>query len=528
MRKTGILCILVLLLAAVGAGSAFGADPAWKKDTSPITFDVYFNASWFAEPWGKGDSTTSYVTKKTGVSINYIAPTGNETEKVNTLIASGALPDFFMVGYWEPGYRQAIEGKLVYALNALADKYDPWFYQVHPQSIRGWYTQDDGNVYGIPNFAYAPEKATGSVKMYSNKTFLVRKDMYEALGRPDMRTPEGFLAALKAAKDRFPTVDGLPLIPFGCHEFTDAGNDSFQGFLQDQLAVPRQADGKLFDRFSSPEYVRWMKTFRKANELGLVSKDIFIDKRAQMGEKMTQGRYFSMMYQWTDLQTENQNRYTADPNSVYVAIEGPRDAKLDKPQLAGSGSLAGWMVTMISTKVRNPARAIAFLDYAFSEEGQKDMYLGQKGVTWDTINGRDQLLPAVRDLQARDKNEFRQRYLCAGELWTWYDPYTVAKWELPTLPPNDQPKDWTTKYAVSVAAFDDLDPATDSPEGIIKKKLDDKWGVLLPQLILARSDAEFDTLWNGWLSDRKTMGWDKLFAFQQTQYQDHKKKLGLQ
>jgi putative aldouronate transport system substrate-binding protein len=541
MNRTAVRILVALLLVAAVVGSAFGegqqtketptakpgAGPAWKKDTSPITFDVYFNASWFAEPWGKGDSTTAYITKKTGVSINYIAPTGNEAEKVNTMIASGTLPDFFMVAWYDAGYRQAIEGKLVLPLNKLADQYDPWFYEVHPQSIRGWYTMDDGNIYGIPNFAYPPEKATGNVKMYSNKTFLVRKDMYEALGKPDLRTPEGFLAALKAAKEKFPTVNGQPLIPFGCHEFTDAGNDSFQSFLQDQLAIPRAADGRLYDRFSSPDYLRWMKTFRMANEMGLVSKDIFIDKRAQMEEKMAQGRYFSMMYQWTDLQTQNGNRYNTDPNSVYIAVDGPRNAKLAAPTLAGSGGLAGWEVTMISSKVRNAARAIAFLDYLFSPEGQQDQYLGEKGVSWDTIDGRDQIKPDVLALQLKDKNAFRARYLCAGELWTWFDPYSAAKWEFAALPPNDQPKNWTTKYAVTVAAFDDLDPAAGSAEGIIQKKLADKWGVLLPQLILAKSDAEFDTLWNGWIAERKALGWDKVIAFQQTRYLDHVKKLGL-
>jgi putative aldouronate transport system substrate-binding protein len=182
---------------------------------------------------------------------------------------------------------------------------------------------------------------------------------------------------------------------------------------------------------------------------------------------------------------------------------------------------------MISSKVKNAARAIAFLDYLFSPEGQQDQYLGEKGVTWDTIDGRDQIKPDILALQQSDKNAFRAKYLCAGELWTWFDPYSAAKWEFAALPPNDQPKLWTTKYAVSVAAFDDLDPAAGSAEGVIQKKISDKWGVLLPQLILAKSDAEFDTLWNGWIAERKALGWDNLIAFQQARYQDHVKKLGL-
>ena len=49
----------------------------------------------------------------------------------------------------------------------------------------------------------------------SNQVYMVRKDMYEALGKPDMTTPEGFVNTLVAAKEKFPDVDGSPLIPLG-------------------------------------------------------------------------------------------------------------------------------------------------------------------------------------------------------------------------------------------------------------------------------------------------------------------------
>ncbi len=59
---------------------------------------------------------------------------------------------------------------------------------------------------------------------------------------------------------------------------------------------------------------------------------------------------------------------------------------------------------------------------------------------------------------------------------------------------------------------DDLDPATDSPEGIIKKKIDDRWGAVLPQLILAKTDADFDSLLRSFLADRAALGYDRLMV----------------
>ncbi|MBJ8193633.1 ABC transporter substrate-binding protein, partial [Bacillus cereus] len=84
--------------------------------------------------------------------------------------------------------------------------------------------------------------------------------------------------------------------------------------------------------------IRWLKTFRQANEQGLIAKDVFIDKRPQMEEKVAQGRYFAMLYQRSDFATQQVMLYAKDPNSVYIAVDGPSNSKLDPPTLAGPGS----------------------------------------------------------------------------------------------------------------------------------------------------------------------------------------------
>lgn len=91
--------------AATPAPAASADEPGWKSDTSPITFDWYLNFAWFPNKWGV-DPTSQYVTKKTGVNLNFIVPAGNENEKLNTLIASGKLPDFITLGFWEDAIKK--------------------------------------------------------------------------------------------------------------------------------------------------------------------------------------------------------------------------------------------------------------------------------------------------------------------------------------------------------------------------------------------------------------------------------------
>lgn len=499
-------------------------EPGWKQDKSPITFDWYVNFSWFTGKWGD-DAVSKYVTDKTGVSVNFISPAGNEAEKMNTMIASGQLPDFITLGWWEDAVKKMIEGKLVLPLNELADQYDPYFVKVSDPTKIEWYKQEDGNTYGYPNASSSPKDFEKYKDLKpSNQTFLVRKDMYEAIGSPDMSTPEGFLKALEAAKEKYPTVNGAPLIPFGLNEFTDVGNTSLEGYLQNFLAIPMEKDGKLYDRTKDPEYLRWLKTFRLANEKGLLAKDIFIDKRPQMEEKISQGRYFAMLYQRSDLAAQEQALYAKDPNSVYIAVDGPKNSSGDEPTLAGDG-ISGWTVTLISKNVKDKARAIKFLSYLISEEGQKDLYMGKEGLTYDMVNGKPEFKPEVLDLLNKDRAAFDQKYGASFKYWMLMDTNMSLNWAPPTAEPSKQMEDWTKGKTVSFAAFDGISPTGTSTEGIAASKIAQLWGKTLPKLLLAKSDKEFDSMFKEFLKKRDSYGLDKVEKYQQKMYEVNKKKL---
>ncbi|MEC0231396.1 type 2 periplasmic-binding domain-containing protein [Paenibacillus alba] len=510
--------------------AAAKAEEGWKSDTKPITFDWYLNFSWFPNKWGV-DPTSQYITKKTGVSVNFIVPAGNENEKLNTMIASGKLPDFITLGWYEDAVKKMIEGNMVLPLNELAKQYDPYFFKVADPAKTSWYTQKDGNFYGYPNAS----SSTQDYKKYgenfvSNQTFLVRKDMYEAIGKPDMRTSEGFLNALKAAKEKFPEVNGQPLIPLGLNEFGDTGNYSLldanqnSSMLANFLAIPYEKDGKLYDRSTDPEFVSWLKTFRKANETGLLSKDIFIDKRPQIEEKVAQGRYFAMLYQRSDLAKQNISLYQKDPNTAYIAVDGPANSKKDAPVLAGPG-ISGWTVTLISKDVKDKARAIKFLSYLISEEGNKDLFLGEKGVSYDTINGKEQFKPEVLDLLNKDRASFDKKYGSSYTFWMLMDTNMNLKWSPPSVEPIKQPEEWTKGKTKSLSQYDNIIPTGTSVEGIANSKIAQNWGKTLPKLLLTKSDAEFDQLFDKFQKDRIAAGLDKVQAYEQKEFESNTKKI---
>jgi putative aldouronate transport system substrate-binding protein len=500
-------------------------EPGWKQDTKPVTLDWYINYDWFTSTWGP-DVTALYVTEKTGVTVNFSAPTGNAADKMNTMIASDSLPDLVTLDTWDENVRKITEGGFAYSVNELADQFDPYFYKAASKAVLAWFAHKDGKTYGYPNFCSDPTKVDFS-KAESNQAFLVRKDIYEQIGKPEMRTPDGFLNALKAAKEKFPTIDGQKLIPFASTMFSETGCWGVDGLLQNFLAVPWEKDGKLYDKRLDPEYVTWLKTLRKAHEMGLISKDIFVDKQKQMDEKAARGQYFAILGLHSSLTASQQALYKKDPNTVYIAIDGPANSKGDAPILGGGPTMGGWGITMISKKNKNPERSIKFMSYLISEEGQHDMEFGKQGVMWDTIDGKDQVLPEVKTMLDTDRAAYDKKFGGEYKYWMLHDPVVAKQWDAEKVEPLKQPHDWTIGKVIDVTAYSNLEPPADSEEGIIKKKTDTEWGLILPKLLLAKSDAEFEKLWNKFHAEKDSLGYAKLLEYMQKSSDDKKTKLGI-
>lgn len=500
--------------------------PAWQRYADePVTLDWYINYSWYATPWG-GNLVSDTITEETGVSVNFITPMGNEDEKVNALIASEKLPDLITLGYWDPKIDTLIEKNMVYALNELADEYDVYFYEVTDEAALNWYTKEDGNIYAYPNSSISPQDLEDNDAIGSNQTFLVRKDIYEAIGSPDMSTPEGFANAVRKAAELYPEVDGGPLIPIGAHTFDSQGSVSFDKYLMNFLAVPWEKDGKMYDRYTDPEYLTWLKMFRELGEEGLLANDIFVDTRTQMEEKVANGRYFCMIYQYTDMLTQQRILLENNPESIYIAVEGPRNSKGDDPTLTTT-SINGWTVTMISKNCKCPERAIAFMDYLMSEQGQMRIYLGVEGVTYDMVDGKPVLKEEVKELLASDRIAYDKLYGADDAYWMLQDNTMQAQWEQESIPAIQQLKDWSVKYPTYDGQYD-ISLPSESENAKADEQITRLWSVTLPKLLLASTEDEFDAILAEFIAQRETLGYEAVMEEKTELMIEAKRKLEIE
>ena len=500
----------------------------WKKyaaEQNPVTLNWYINYSWFTMDWGK-NMVSKQITKDTGVNINFVTPAGNQEETINALVASDSLPDIVTLGWWEPQINDMIKNKMVYALNELADQYDPYFYEVTDPTVVNWYSDENGDIYGYPNSAYTPEAVETHSNIGSNQTFLVRKDIYEAIGSPDMTTQEGFEAAVKKAVEMFPEVDGKPLIPIGSHIFEENGCNSFDNFLMNFLAVPYEKDGKLYDRHTDPEYLSWLKFFRKLGEEGYLSSDIFVDQRTQMNEKVAEGRYFCMLYQRTDIADQESTLYEKNPDSIYIAVDGPKNSKGDDYVLP-TNAINGWTLTLISKNCKHPDRAIAFLDYMMSEEGQKMISLGVEGEMYDMVDEKAVLKDDVRKLLTTDRKKYDEVYGADDAYWMLQNNVMQLDWMPEKQYPLNQMEEWTYPYTRYLGEYE-VTKQDDSEMSRINSRIDKLWGKTLPRLLLAKSDEEFDQLFETFVEERETLGYSQLVKEHQKTMEENKKRLGME
>lgn len=540
MRRISLLLLVTLVLTCfTGCGSTTSANRAVieikaesetittitnKNSEDVLTLDWYVNYSWFVTKWG-GNVVSDKITEKTGVNVNFVTPIGNEEEKLNALIASDSLPDIITLGWWEPQYKEMVDRGLVYPLNELADEYDPYFYEVADKGVLDWYTWPDGNVYCYPNSSYTPEDLEKYDNIPSNQTFLVRKDIYEAIGSPDMTTKEGFYNAVKAAYEKFPEVNGKPLIPIGSHVFDEMGCVSFDKYLQNFLAVPNEEYNIFYDRNTDSEYISWLKLFRQLNEEGYLSSDIFVDSRAQMSEKIADGRYFCMLYQRTDLADQEKILYEKNPESIYIAVDGPKNSNGDDPVLPSTG-ITGWTVTLISKNCKDPEQAIKFISYLLSEEGQKLTYLGEEGSMYTEEDGVITLNPEVQNVLNTDRAAYDAIYGADSTYWMLQNNVMQLKWAPELTEPIKQLAEWTYPYTTYLGQYEITQPQ-DAALSASYTALNKLWSVTLKDLLLAPTEEDFDTVLKDYISRRDELGYQDVLVEETRQMYENKKRLGM-
>lgn len=534
MLKSALLLMAAMLVAAgcsSGGGSTKAVEvslegrytvdpetPAWQLDKKSETTDLtwYVNADWWNTDFGK-DVVTKKIKEDLNINIKFI--TGDDT-KLNTFFAGGDMPDLLTIfDSNSPVVQKAATWAL--PLNELAEKYDPYFNKVAAADTLNWFQLKDGKTYGYPNYSNT-QADYDSGNIPAKTAFVIRKDVYEALGSPDFGTPEAFQKTMNEIKSKFPDM-----IPFGFNAIGE-GTGSLGDALQDFIGVPLETeDGKFYNRNLDEDYLTWVRTLNAVYRDGAISDDSFADDGTGFEEKVKSGKYAAMLLDGTPQQGGNLQIFmSANPGKEYMAVDGPQSTVGHQPTLNQSG-ITGWMINYITKNCKDPAKAIQIFTYLLSEEGQKLMNYGVEGVTYKSNpDGTVELLPEVKDLQLNNADKFKKDYRMGEFMFFGHDRHKALSKD--AFPESiKQMQEWGKGKLKPHFILENINPDQGTPEARGQTAINTNWNTTLVSMIRARDEAAFDST----LADHKAFldknNWSKIVEVRSEKMKANKEKLGI-
>lgn len=496
------------------------ATPAWKLDKKEETTKLtwYVNADWWNTEFGT-DMVTKKIKEDLNIDIEFL--TGDDT-KLNTYFAGGDMPDIVTVFDSNSSVARKAESWAL-PLQDLADKYDPYFYDVAREDTLNWYKLSDDKTYGYPDYSNT-QADFKSGDIYSRDAFIIRKDVYEAIGKPDMTTPENFVKAMQAIKEKFPD-----LVPFGFNDFAADGssNGSMDSVVQDMLGVPYTKDGKYYDRNLDEDYLTWIKAFRQVHQDGNISDDSFTDDGDKFKEKVETGKYATIMIGSFVNQGIPLQAFAAEnPDAAYIAVDGIKSTKGNDPTLTQAG-ISGWMINYISQKCSDPAKAIQVFTYLLSDYGQMLTNFGIEGETY-TVNADKTVswTDSAREIQQNDTSKWQLEYRMGEFIQFGHDRFKALNPDS-YVSAVKQMQEWGTQYLTPQFATENIGPDAGSQESRALSAVQTNWSTTLVGMLRSASDEEADKLLADYKGFQEQNNIDSINKVRNEKIQQNKEKLGM-
>lgn len=389
IKQLGLALVFVMLfsmLSACGGGSSGDNTAATKQEATgektadtkaadanaPITFDVFLNHSWF---WtDKFDGIIpAEITKATGVTLN---PTRAADDKqLGIMIASGDLPELV---YTETQIDRLSDPQYSLPWNELIAKAAP-DYKPDPTSIMiaKSYSKDD-NYYTILN-AFSSEAEWKAAKMGcpSTPSLMLREDIMQKLGNPALKTIDDYFNVMKMVKEKYP--DMIPLVMDQSYLFKVFKQMMIPGWCAGPNEFCRLDDGSIIYDTSSPKYLDFLKFANTCYKNGYITPDNFAFRDdSQSIQLASSGKAFS--YSWYTGNTVEQltqlTKQNGDPNAQWAAVK----SLVESSKYYNAG--AGWSGVFITKSCKDPERAMKFMQWMYSEKGQRLTQWGREGIDY--------------------------------------------------------------------------------------------------------------------------------------------------
>lgn len=393
---TGLLG-MTLLGSLAGCGGAADSDTDAASSESgydeTITIDVYnglanymgMQEGWFAK----------IVRDKFNMELNIIAPNvaGNGDTLYQTRTAAGDLGDLIIVDNGQQ-YNELVEAGL---LTDASEYYETMEnVQRFDAAVQNLNKDADG-LYGFPTSVSTLKATDPSEGLDPTFGAYVRWDLYGDQGYPEIGTLEDLLPVIQKMQEDNPTTDSGKKV-YGFSLFSDwdgnmmnAGKQLVTYYGYDESGfVLAKADGSDYQSIldSDSEYIRALKFYFQANQMGLVDPESTTQNYDTLFAKFQEGQVLFSWWPWLGQAAFNTTTNLNEGKGFMLAPI--QDQKIFS---YGAEVYGGKQFIGIGSNAEDPERIAAFIDWLYSSEGvlanssQTSGSSGPEGLTWEMKDG---------------------------------------------------------------------------------------------------------------------------------------------
>ncbi len=335
------------------------------------------------------------VRKKFNMELNIISP--NITRGGDTLFevraAAGNLGDLIICKGVNGQLQDLVNAGLIYNMeDDLQDK-DIMRYREAIENLNSCVGQD--GIYAIPSqvSANGPNvPSEGNEPVYGP---YIRWDLYKELGYPEVNTLEELLPVLKEMQERHPTAENGAKT-YGFSFFKDWDDNMMNAVKQpccmygyDEYGVVlAKADGSDYQSIIEDDsvYVRMLRFFYEANQMGLIDPKSLNQNYEQCFEKYKEGQIFFSPWPWLGKSAFNTISNVEQGKGFMMAPV--QDMQIYSYGCYPYGNQDS--IIAVGSQCADPERLVDFIDWLYSEEGimvnganLSGAAAGLEGLTWE-------------------------------------------------------------------------------------------------------------------------------------------------
>lgn len=500
-------------------------------DLKPITF-TYFSEDSSTNWNNMKDEVGKVITEKTGVTLDAEFAVGDPVQKISLIAATGNYPDLIAA--------KADVGKLVDAgavidLTELIDKHAPNIKKMlGDKLVRTKYSLDDQAIYAIPTWSAVEEK-----KIKADGGFELQHRVVKEAGYPEIRTVKDFEKVIHDYITKHPTDEngnkniGLSLNADDWHMYqvTNLGFQTTGGPDDGEYYIDQETHQATY-HFRRPEEKEFFRWLNHMNAIGLLDPESFVQKTDQFKAKVASGRVLGLADpEWDYGDGQNALKAAGKFDQTYGHYPVTMSKEYKDTSFWPAGFDGGYGIS-ISSKCKDPVRAIKFLDFLASEEGQILNNWGIEGKHYTVENGKRTLIPEVQERANNDGAAF-QKESGLGLYWNLMVHYgdgikdstgnyfTRNYPELLTANYSEAEKE--TLKAYNAEHWKDLFPKeeefkpraygaaytmslpNDDPAVILGAKMKDITWKRIPEAVMSKPE-DFDNIWDAYMAELEKAG----------------------